>query len=100
MATSTSIIYAQVAFAIFAGLYIGAEPALQAEFFPTNVRNTALSLACNSATSIFGGTTPYLLHLLLHKTGNLVSAAYYIVTCAILSFIALLFYRDRSLNEN
>jgi MHS family proline/betaine transporter-like MFS transporter len=92
----TSIWYAQIIFAIFAGTYIGPEPALQAELFPTNVRNTALSLAYNIGTSLFGGTTPYVLYLLLYKTGGINASAYYIITCTILSMVALYFYKDRS----
>jgi MHS family proline/betaine transporter-like MFS transporter len=91
-----SIWFAQIIFAIFAGTYIGPEPALQAELFPTNVRNTALSLAYNTGTSIFGGTTPYVLYLLLHKTGSINASAYYIIICTILSMTALYFYKDRS----
>ncbi len=87
---------AQIILAILAAVYIGAEPALQAEFFPTNVRNTALSVAYNTATSIFGGTTPYLVHLLVIKTGTITSAAYYLSACALMSLIALYFYKDRS----
>lgn len=87
---------AQIILSILAALYIGAEPALQAEFYPTKIRNTALSLSYNIATSIFGGTTPYILQLLLNKTGVVTSAAYYIAGCAILSLGALYFYKNRS----
>lgn len=87
---------AQVVLSIFAGSYIGPEPALQAEFYPTKVRNTALSVSYNLATSIFGGTTPLALAYLMHKTGSVASCAYYIIGCAILSLLALCFYKDRS----
>lgn len=81
---------------ILAGMYIGAEPVLQAELFPANVRNTSLSLSYNISTSIFGGLTPYILQLLLIKTGSLTSSAYYIISCGIFSFFALFLYKDRS----
>lgn len=87
---------AQVTLAILAAAYIGAEPALQAEFYPTNVRNTALSLSYNTATSIFGGTTPYVIAKILKTTGTITSCAYYVVTASIMSLIALYFYKDRS----
>jgi MHS family proline/betaine transporter-like MFS transporter len=87
---------AEMILAFFAGMYIGAEPVLQAECFPTNVRNTALSISYNIGTSVFGGTTPYLLQLLLIKTGSLMSAAYYLGICGICSLVALKFYKDRS----
>jgi MFS transporter, MHS family, proline/betaine transporter len=87
---------AQVTLAIIAASYIGPEPALQAEFYPTNIRNTALSVAYNAATSIFGGTAPYIIESLVQNTGSLTSSTYYIITSAVLSLGALYFYQDRS----
>lgn len=90
------IITAQITLSILAAFYIGPEPALQAEFYPTNVRNTALSLSYNIATSLFGGTTPLVIEYLVQKTGTILSSIYYVITCAIVSLIALYFYKDRS----
>ncbi|WP_375319550.1 MFS transporter [Candidatus Tisiphia endosymbiont of Oplodontha viridula] len=90
------IIISQIILSILAACYIGPEPALQAEFYPTNIRNTALSLSYNIATSIFGGTTPLVIAYLVQKTGTITSAIYYIIACAIASLIALYFYKDRS----
>jgi MHS family proline/betaine transporter-like MFS transporter len=90
------IIIAQVILSILAAFYIGPEPALQAEFYPTNVRNTALSLSYNTATSIFGGTTPLIVEYLVQRTGTITSATYYVVACSIISLIALYFYKNRS----
>lgn len=87
---------AEMILAIFAGMYIGAEPVLQAECFPTNVRNTALSISYNIGTSVFGGTTPYVLQMFLIKTGSLMSGAYYLGACGLCSLVALVYYRDRS----
>ncbi len=87
---------AQIILSILAAMYIGAEPALQAEFYPTNIRNTALSLSYNTAVSLFGGTTPLVLHLLFYKTGIVTSAAYYIIACAVCSLSALYFYKNRA----
>ena len=90
------VIIAQIVLSILAASYIGPEPALQAEFYPVNVRNTALSLSYNTATSIFGGTTPLALEYVVQKTGTITSATYYVIACAILSLISLYFYKDRS----
>jgi MHS family proline/betaine transporter-like MFS transporter len=92
----TSVIIADIVLAIIAACYIGPEPALQAEFYPTNVRNTALSISYNTATSIFGGTTPFIIELIVQKTGSVSSCMYYILGCSIASLIALYFYKDRS----
>lgn len=84
---------------ILSAFYIGPEPALQTEFYPSNIRNTALSVAYNIATSLFGGTTPYILGYLVLKTGTIKSTVIYIIICAIISIIALLFYKDRSKHD-
>ena len=91
-----SIVTAQVILAIIAAAYIGPEPALQAEFYPANVRNTALSVSYNTATSLFGGTTPFVIAYLVQKTNSINSSMYYVLACAVASLIALFFYKDRS----
>ncbi len=91
-----AVMWSSILMSIFAAVYIGPEPALQAEFYPTSVRNTALSISYNTATSIFGGTTPWALGYLVMRTGSISSCAYYVIGCAVLSMIALCFYKDRS----
>ncbi len=91
-----SIIISQIILSVLAASYIGPEPALQAEFYPANIRNTALSLSYNIATSIFGGTTPLVLEYLVQKTGTITSSVYYVIACAISSLVVLCFYKDRS----
>jgi len=93
------VVVAQLIIAILAAMYIGPEPVLQAEFYPTSVRSTALSISYNAATSIFGGTAPYIMELLVQNK-NMAASAYYIIICSILSLIALYFYIDRSKNEH
>lgn len=88
---------AQVIVAILAAIYIGPEPALQAEFYPTEIRNTALSVSYNTATSIFGGTAPYIIESLVQNSGTITASVYYIVIVSIASLVALYFYKDRSL---
>ena len=94
------VIYAQIVLAILAAAYIGPEPALQAEFYPAHVRNTALSLSYNIAVSLFGGTTPFVLEYLVQKTGSIISCAYYVLACSIASMIALYFYKNRSSHDS
>lgn len=94
------VVIAQIFIAIMAALYIGPEPALQAEFYPTEIRNTALSVSYNIATSVFGGTAPYIIELLVQNTGAITSSVYYIVVAAFCSLFALYFYKDRSLDDH
>lgn len=86
---------AHLALSILAALYIGIEPVIQCSLYPSYVRNTALSIAYNVATTIFGGTTPYVMQLLLNK-GDISFAATYISCCSILSIVALYFYTRRA----
>ena len=95
-----TVAVAQLFIAIMAATYIGPEPALQAEFYPTAIRNTALSVSYNIATSVFGGTTPYIIESLIQNTGTITSSVYYIVVAAVLGMIALYFYKDRSLKDH
>ena len=98
--TFMSVVVAQVIIAIMAAVYIGPEPALQAEFYPTAIRNTALSISYNTATSIFGGTTPYIIESLIQNTGTITASVYYIIAVSILGLVALYFYKDRSLSDH
>jgi MHS family proline/betaine transporter-like MFS transporter len=94
------VVIAQIVIAIMAAMYIGPEPALQAELYPTAVRNTALSVSYNTATSVFGGTAPYIIESLVQNTGTITTSVYYIISAAIISLIALYFYKDRSLDDH
>lgn len=91
-----TIIIAQITLCILAAFYIGPEPALQAELYPTKIRSTALSISYNTATSIFGGLTPYVIESIVQKTGSIIYCLYYIIGCAVLGLVALYFYKDRS----
>ena len=94
------VIIAQITIAIMAALYIGPEPALQAEFYPTEVRNTALSVSYNTSTSVFGGTAPYIIESLVQNTGTITASVYYIITASFIGLFALYFYKDRSLQDH
>lgn len=94
------VVIAQITLAIIAAMYIGPEPALQAELYPTNVRNTALSLSYNIATSVFGGTAPYIMESLIQNSGTLTSSVYYILICAVFSLLGLYLYTSASTKEH
>jgi MHS family proline/betaine transporter-like MFS transporter len=83
------VIMAHIVLSSLAALYIGVEPALQCEIYPSNIRNTALSLAYNVATTIFGGTAPFLMHILSGSLGSLYACSSYILLCSLGGLIAL-----------
>lgn len=91
----SSIVIAQVLFAIMVGFYIGPVPALLVEIFPTRLRYTGMALSYNICAALFGGTAPMVCEWLVHVTGNKYAIAYYVMACAVVSLIALFFYRDR-----
>ena len=93
----TTVAFAQIIIAVMAAVYIGPEPALQAEFYPTSIRNTALSASYNTATSLFGGTAPFIIESIVQNQGTITASVYYIMTTAVLGLIALYFYKDRSI---
>jgi MHS family proline/betaine transporter-like MFS transporter len=93
------VVVAVLAVSIMAAFYIGPEPALQAEFYPTAIRNTALSVSYNTATSVFGGTAPYIIESIVQNTGTITSSVYYVIVVSVIGLIALYFYKDRSLRD-
>lgn len=90
-----SIMLGQAMMAIVVGFYIGPVPALLVEIFPTRVRYTGMSLSYNFAAAAFGGTAPMACQWLINRTGDIYSIAYYVAFCAVVSLLALYFYRDR-----
>jgi MHS family proline/betaine transporter-like MFS transporter len=90
-----TIALGQAIFAVGVAFYIGPVPALLVEIFPTRVRYTAMSLSYNICAALFGGTAPMVCQWLITATGNTYSIAYYVIVCAVISLVALFYYRDR-----
>jgi MHS family proline/betaine transporter-like MFS transporter len=90
-----SVVFYQILLGIVAAAYISPEPALQAEFYPTKIRATALSISYNFSTSIFGGTTPLAITYIYNKTGSLSSCSVYIIITSLFSLVGLYFYKNR-----
>ena len=94
-----SIMLGQALFAIIVGIYIGPVPTLLVEIFPTRLRYTGMALAYNICAAVFGGTAPMVCQWLIapdnpYTGGNTYSIAYYVMTCAVISLVALFFYKD------
>lgn len=90
------VLIAQLVLSFLAASYIGPEPALLVEFYPANVRSTALAISYNASSSIFAGATPYFVALIVHYTGKMIYASWYIEGCAIMSLVGLCYFKDRS----
>jgi MFS transporter, MHS family, proline/betaine transporter len=72
--------------AICAGTVI----AIAADFFPTRIRFSGVALSFNLAFTVFSGLAPVVAALLARNTGVAATAAYYMIGCAALSFVAAL----------
>jgi MFS family permease len=72
--------------AICAGTVI----AIAADLFPTRIRFSGVALSFNLSFTFFSGLAPVVAALLAQRTGVAATAAYYMVGCAALSFVAAL----------
>lgn len=69
-------------------------PSTLPALFYTPVRFSALSIAFNVSVSLFGGTTPLITAWLVHKTGDHLVPAYYLMAAAAIGVITMLFVRE------
>lgn len=65
------------------------------EAFPPAMRATGMALPYAIAVTCFGGTAQFIVTWLIDRTGNPLSAGWYVQICCILSFVALLLFRER-----
>lgn len=90
-----TILGAQIVLAMAVGAYFGPIPALMAESFPTMIRYSAVTITTNISGPLFGGVTPMIVTYLIAVTGSALVPAYYLVTGAVISFIALQFLHSK-----
>lgn len=88
----TNAVGAVIGFAVLGLLYVPQLATISATFpamFPTHVRYAALAISYNVATSIFGGTAPYVNEALIGATGNSLIPAFYMMAACAVGGIAL-----------
>lgn len=93
--TFTFALISQVTFSLILGAYIAPIPTMVVELFPTKTRYTGMSLACNLAAAIFGGTAPIVVTKLLTFTDSHLPIAFYIMLAATFSFVAVTMIKKR-----
>ena len=81
---------------IFHDIQYGPQAALIAEGFPTNVRYSGSSIGYQLASIIAGGPAPLVAAALLAAYASSVPIALFILGCAVVSFVALLFIPERA----
>jgi MHS family proline/betaine transporter-like MFS transporter len=69
-------------------------PSFLSELFPTRVRSTALALTYGIAGALLGGTAPLVDSLLVRRTGNALSPAWYAVAVTASAAAGLLLTRE------
>ncbi len=80
----------QVVFSVILAFYIAPVPTMVVEIFPPRTRYTGMSLACNLAAAIFGGTSPIVMTKLIDlSNGSHYPIAYYIIFASIVSFYCM-----------
>ena len=90
----TSLMLALVCNAVFQAMFTGAIPSTLSEMFPTRVRYTALSVSYGFAVVLFGGFAPLISTWLKDTTGSPYAPAFYVMTGAALSAIAILSMKE------
>jgi MHS family proline/betaine transporter-like MFS transporter len=88
-----SIYIMHIALAFLSAMNPGSRIPLQARLFPVAVRNTAMSLSHNVANTIFGGSTPFLVALIVKKYGSIVACQWFVIACALLNVWGLWYCR-------
>lgn len=83
--TFTFALISQLVFASIISFYIAPIPTLVTEIFPARTRYTGMSLSCNLAAAIFGGTAPMLVTTLITKTESNYPIAIYIMFASAVS---------------
>ena len=87
---SVSLLALFAAAGIVGSICAGTVIAIAADLFPTRIRFSGVALSFNLAFTFFSGLAPVVAALLARNTGVAATAAYYMIGCAALSFVAAL----------
>jgi MHS family proline/betaine transporter-like MFS transporter len=90
-----TLIVVQIVLGFLMTGYFGALPGLLSEIFPVQTRTTGMSLAYNTAVTIFGGFGPFIITWLIGATGSKVAPSFYMMFAAVVSLVALIAARRK-----
>lgn len=85
---SMNLITMFVLVGIVASFCNGTVIGIAADLFPTRIRFTGVAMSFNLSFTFFSGLAPVVAALLARNTGVAATAAYYMIGCAFISFIA------------
>ena len=77
--------------------YSGVLPSVLSEQFPVTTRAVGIAFSYSMSASIFGGFAPFVATWLIVQTGDPLSPAYYLMSTALLSVLALMAIERRAL---
>lgn len=86
----------QFGFAVIASFFMAVIPVTMVEAFPARVRCSAIAVAYNLSLGLIGGTSPIVATFLIQRTHDDLSPAYYLITAAVISILAVLTLRETS----
>ncbi|PRC45021.1 MFS transporter, partial [Mycobacterium sp. ITM-2017-0098] len=90
----TAAITAHCLLAAIESVYISCAVSAGVELFATRVRFSGFSVGYNVCVALFGGTTPYVVTWLTATTGNSIAPAFYLMTAAVISLVAVLTLKE------
>jgi proline/betaine transport protein TphA len=85
---------AEILFVVILAAMDGVILTMLAELFPTEIRNTGLTLSYNIALALFGGTAPFIATALVHATHLSLAPAMYSIFAAAIALISIFFFKE------
>lgn len=95
----TTLLIAQVFFALLISMFSGAGPAAIAEIFPTKSRSTWMTSGYAVAVAIFGGFAPFISVWLIEKYQSPVAHSFYLIAAAVISMLTILRLRETAFED-
>lgn len=89
-----SAVAAHVGLGLILGIFLGPILTAMNELFITRVRYGGFSLGYNFSASIFGGTAPFVVTLLVANTGVNTAPAFYVMAAALITLVVVAVTRE------
>jgi MHS family proline/betaine transporter-like MFS transporter len=88
------VLLGQLGFVLAVGMFLGTQPSVMVEAVPARVRCTAIALGYNVTLGVVGGLSPLVATWLVQRTENDLSPAFMVMAAAVISFLAVLGFKE------